>query len=78
MTLISSYLQPHIEAISAVALTVAPLLLPAINRRLAVATGDARIKIAFKIADALRDGVQVQDVVTALTTIKASGQQQPD
>lgn len=61
---------PHIEAIAAVVVTTAPLLLPSVNRTIARVTGNRYLSIAFNIADALKDGVQTDEVIAALGDLR--------
>ena len=65
----------HQELLVGIGLGALPLLLPAINRRLAIWTNHRWMKKGFQVADALRDGaIDPEDVERLL----GGGSRQPE
>ncbi len=62
----------HWEAIAAVLAVLFPVLLPPVNKRLTLLTGNEKVKIGFAIAAALKDGIQKEEVESLLAALKLS------
>lgn len=64
------FLKAHQETILALLAVCLPILLPAVNRRLAFLTGNRYVKNGLIIAKALEDGIQPNELENLIAGIK--------